>query len=60
MTLAQSEPKIVYKIAPGAQAIFFRRRHQPRRPSEAARPKINLLTGIPQMNPEGFFPMSRS
>ena len=32
MTLAQSEPKIVYKIAPEAQAIYFRRRHQPSRP----------------------------
>jgi hypothetical protein len=32
MTLAQSEPKIVYRIAPEAQAIFCRRRHQPRRP----------------------------
>src|SRR5262249_51939693 len=33
MTLAQSEPKnLVYKIAPEAQALFCRRRHQPRRP----------------------------
>src|SRR5262249_34425330 len=31
MTLAQSEPKnLVYKIAP--EALFCRRRHQPRRP----------------------------
>src|SRR5215831_19136996 len=32
MTLAQSEPKIVYRIAPSeVQAIFCRRRHQPMR-----------------------------
>src|SRR5262249_52460855 len=36
MTLAQSEPKnLVYKIAPDAQALFCRRRHQPRRPPHA-------------------------
>ena len=34
MALAQSEPKIVYRIAPpDAQALFCRRRHQPRRPA---------------------------
>jgi hypothetical protein len=33
MTLAQSEPKILYRIAPDAQAIFCRRRHQPSRPT---------------------------
>src|SRR5262245_53294945 len=36
MTLAQSEPKIVYRNAPSeVQAIFCRRRHQPRRPPPA-------------------------
>src|SRR5262245_19645380 len=39
MTLTQSEPKIVYKIAPEPQAIFFRRRHHPSRPRLA---KIRL------------------
>jgi hypothetical protein len=33
MALAQSEPKIVYRIAPpDVQALFCRRRHRPRRP----------------------------
>src|SRR5215831_13949868 len=36
MTLAQSEPKIVYRIAPSeVQATFRRRRHQPRSPPPA-------------------------
>src|SRR5262249_21005017 len=44
MTLAQSEPKkTVYRITPSeVQAIFRRRRHQPRRP-----PQARLSTGSP-------------
>jgi len=48
MTLAQSEPKIVYKIAPEAQAIFFRRRHHPSRPPLA---KIRARRPAPAMGP---------
>jgi len=33
MTLAQSAAKIVQRIAPDAQAIFCRRRHQPSKAS---------------------------
>src|SRR2546423_5245157 len=42
MALAQSEPKIVYRIAPETQAIFCRRRQQPRRP-----PLANIRPGRP-------------
>jgi hypothetical protein len=48
MTLAQSEPKIVYKIAPEAQAIFFRRRHQAKRLPPA---KIRPSSPAPAMGP---------
>src|SRR5262245_44192967 len=54
MTLAQSEPKIVYKIAPEAQAIFFRRRHHPSRPPLA---KIRLGRPAPAMGTRNGSPM---
>jgi len=41
MTLAQSEPKIVYRIAPDTQALFFRRRHQASRPPPVRTPEKN-------------------